>query len=857
MAFPLKPTTYPQKSRSRSGKTLRLLVKRDVGGCPVCAQLAFGLLCVVTMVVGQASGQSSNARRAQVPITPVFDATSTFATHQSFGDVHNGSGFQASSVAPSSVEADREQIIRQSLNSDRDQRVAAIESMRQLIPDQRLQQRIMDMAAHDEDMVVRGYARMLSSEWNLDINGNPSTSFTLSDAQVIPASGVIGDSHVVTPPMDRLSDGSFGLFEPQTPFWINSGAKSLGTPADAARSTIQTVSDQPLTEQQLSEQRQPRILGRPFDASPDQTDFPFSVVSDTLLAQDMEAPLGFTGPSGVARTEFQQNDHFVPIDDRWRIGFPAWDRYGRGQPYGDDYPFEEGWWLDPYNQNVLKGDYPIIGQHTFLNVTGISLMLHQYRQVPTATTPFESTVNPFSEPFFGDPNQYFYTHYFRVAIDLFHGNEAFKPFDWRLRIEPVFNVNHLSVGEFAVVNPDVRRGLQRTRADFALEEWFIEAKLADLSPDYDFMSIRAGSQFFVSDFRGFLFRDTNRAVRLFGTRFANRDQFNLVWFDQAEKDTNSLLNTFKDRHQNTVIANYFRQDFVFPGYTVLASFHYNHDKPSFHFDDNDFLVRPDPAGVFREHQIDSYYLGLGSDGHIGRMNISSQMYLALGHDTHNPIANEEQDIFAQMAALELSYDRDWIRFRGSYFFASGDNDPNDTHAGGFDTIFDDPIFAGGEFSYWQRQAIRLFGVNLVQEKSLVPDLRSSKIEGQTNFVNPGLQLVNLGMDFEVTPKLRTIFNTNYLWFDTTQVLEAFTFQGDIARDIGVDISVGVEYRPLLNDNVIFVLGSAVLIPARGLRDLYGTEIPDSLKASLIENGFPVDNDIPDFQSHFVEVVLMY
>ena len=39
-----------------------------------------------------------------------------------------------------------------------------------------------------------------------------------------------------------------------------------------------------------------------------------------------------------------------------------------------------------------------------------------------------------------------------------------------------------------------------------------------------------------------------------------------------------------------------------------------------------------------------------------------------------------------MAALELSIDRDWIRFRGSYFFASGDTDISDKEARGFDTI---------------------------------------------------------------------------------------------------------------------------------------------------------------------------
>jgi hypothetical protein len=36
----------------------------------------------------------------------------------------------------------------------------------------------------------------------------------------------------------------------------------------------------------------------------------------------------------------------------------------------------------------MKGDYPLWGQHTFMNITAASLTLER-RQVPTATTPFE------------------------------------------------------------------------------------------------------------------------------------------------------------------------------------------------------------------------------------------------------------------------------------------------------------------------------------------------------------------------------------------------------------------------------------------------------------------------------------
>jgi hypothetical protein len=549
-----------------------------------------------------------------------------------------------------------------------------------------------------------------------------------------------------------------------------------------------------------------------------------SVVDDdpffSPLLWPVDPPQGYTGPSGILPREMQQNSHFVPMEDRWRMGFPEWDRYGNGHPLDQDNPFQPGDILNPYRQNVLKGDYPILGQHTFLTVTAIEDLLLEARQVPTPTTPFESTGDPNSEEFFGDPDQFLLANNMVLSFDLLHGDSVFKPANWRLRVTQIFNVNHLVVDELAIVNPNVRRGTARTRADYALEEWFFETKLADTSPDYEFVSARVGSQFFNSDFRGFIFSDTNRMVRIFGNRNVNRDQYNLIFVDQTEKNTNNFLNTFDDRHQNTFIANYYRQDFIWPGYVAQVSYHFNRDRPSFKFDDNDFLVRPAPIGVFAKHNVNVHYLGFAGDGHINDINISHAFYWALGKDDLNPIAGQEQNINAQMFALELSYSPDWIRFRSSYFYASGDDDVFDKNATGFDTIFDNPQFAGGQFSYWQRQQIGLFGVQLVNRMSLVPDLRATKVQGQPNFVNPGLQLINLGMDADVTQTLRLVGNVNFLWFNQTEILKTVAFQGDIANCIGTDLSLGFEYRPRLNNNILFIGGASCLLPGGGFRDLY-------------------------------------
>ncbi|MEI7781771.1 MAG: hypothetical protein WCJ18_07585, partial [Planctomycetota bacterium] len=551
---------------------------------------------------------------------------------------------------------------------------------------------------------------------------------------------------------------------------------------------------------------------------------------------------GFAGASSVLPSEQQENSHFVPMEDRWRIGSPAWDRYGRGHPRLDDYPYALGNAFNPYTQNLLKEDFPIIGQHTFFDMKGISRTIANFRQVPTPNTPFESTPTPGQEPFFGNPNGFLFLQYYTLAFELNHGDKTFKPNDWRIKIAPVFNQNYLEVYEYGVVLPDVRGGTRRYRGFATIEEWFIEAKIADLSPDYDFMSVRGGSQPFTSDFRGFIFSDLNRAIRLFGTRLANRDQFNIAIFDQREKDTNSFLNSFDDRGQEILIANYYRQDFLWPGHTGQFSFHYDHDHKSLKYDKNGFLVRPDPVGIAEPHEVNACYAGVATDGHINELNITSAFYYAFGHDTLNQLALQPIDISATMAAVELSYSPDWVRFRTSVFFASGDNNVNDNKGGGFDAIIDNSQFAGGEFSFWVRQQIKLLGTNLKNLLSIYPDLRASnKFQSQANFVNPGLQLYNVGVDFEMTQRTRLVTNCNFLFFDTTKTLESLVFQDNISKSIGTDLSLGVESRPLLNNNWVFRTGVSGLIVGEGFQQLYGN----------------IDNNVPNLFAAFTDLELAF
>ena len=551
-------------------------------------------------------------------------------------------------------------------------------------------------------------------------------------------------------------------------------------------------------------------------------------------------PYDLEGDTRAAPWPALRPEDYEAFTDRWKI-VPPTDYELIVKPKSP---------LDPYNQNILKGDEPIIGQDIFLSLTGVSDTLFEGRDVPTPSS--ISADDPGSIEFFGEGDQGFINQNVILSADLYQGQTVFKPANWRARITLVGNFNHLEVRENMVVSPDVRRGTDRSDGHLGVQELFFEKRLADLSANYDFLSLRVGVQPFVSDFRGFVFNDFNLGARLFGNAQSNRIQYNIAFFERLEKDTNSGLNIHDElREQQVAIANVYVQDFLVRGYTAQASVHYMLDDPSVFYDVNGFLVRPDPVGDFTPHEIEATYLGISGFGHIGRLNVDHAFYYVFGEDSLNPIAGVDPigggvgrvgaergrssvDISASMAALELSYDRDWYRPKIGYFWASGDDDVFDRDANGFAAIFANPNFAGGGFSFWNRLGIRLAGtaVGLVHRGSLIPALNSSRDEGQPNFVNPGLHLATAGLDVELTQKTKLIFTGNYLRFDETEVLEGVLFQDAIDAELGWDLSAGARYRPFLNNNVVVLAGAAMFIPGEGFEQIYED---DSMLFQLFSN----------------------
>ena len=560
------------------------------------------------------------------------------------------------------------------------------------------------------------------------------------------------------------------------------------------------------------------------------------------------------------------------IEDRYRIPTGVWDRYEDDDLAETPYERATPYLWHPYYQSVYKGDVPVIGPDIFAAITLQNISDFEVHDIPLPSG--VSTARPGNAEFYGKGDQTVIVTNTGLVLDIFRGETSFKPVEWLFRINPVFNTNYISGYETTVVSPDPRglgattspppanpfggspgtvnpgdidafldpllapanpnfrntRATERFEDRVGLQQFFFEAHLLDLSENYDFAALRVGTQTFNADFRGHIFIDSNFGYRLLGNYDKNRIQYNLAFFDMLEKESFSELNTFDDRNQNVLVANVYYQDFLFEGYTAQLAFLANWDKGTdsgLIYDSAGNIVRPSPIGTVAPHDLDAYYLGWNGEGKIGRANISHSLYHVFGTDDLNGVAGQSVDISAWMAALELSVDTDWMRHKFTLFYASGDDDATDDKATGWDAIVDNPNFIGGSNSYWQRQGFNLggTGVAMKQRLSLIPDLSSNKFLGQSSFVNPGIFIAGVGEEWEITPKVRAFANLNYLLFMETDAISSALVTENISREIGWDLSFGVQYRPYLTDNVRLSAGLGMLFPGAGMKDIYSKTSP--------------------------------
>jgi hypothetical protein len=496
--------------------------------------------------------------------------------------------------------------------------------------------------------------------------------------------------------------------------------------------------------------------------------------------------------------------------DRWRVidalGFPnnVTNPYATNNPVKGDRPLL---------------DRPIFGGTWFTNNTVTSNTLLEERRIPVSAQQ--------NTPFLAPRQQQFDSETVSLDTVLYRGDTIFQPPDFQFRFTPIFNYSATRTN-----------GEQTSTRTFGAQALFIESHLRDVSANYDFDSVRVGIQAVNSDFRGFVLADQPVGVRLFGTRDNDIYQYNIGWFRPLPKNAARQDEFGAGLPANDILlANLYVQDLWRPGLNSEFVALYNRNRAP----GTQIVAAPQPgttATTFIDgarHSYDVAYLGYSVDGHLGRWNLTGSLYELLGVQQQSEFGVSHARVQANFAAAELSRDFDWIRLRASGLYASGDSNPFDKTAHGFDGISQSALFAGADSSFFIHQQLPLVleQINLKTRDSLFPDLRSAAAPGESNYDNPGLRLVGLGADLDLSPALRLSLDANHLWFDQTATLAAVLGRVIPGRDIGTDVSFDLFYRPLDSQNIILRLTAARLLAAAATQPLTGGNAPFSAFFNLI------------------------
>ena len=450
---------------------------------------------------------------------------------------------------------------------------------------------------------------------------------------------------------------------------------------------------------------------------------------------------------------------------------------------------------DPYTPNVVKGDYPLFGDKIFLSATGvIDSFLEVKRNLDFFSAGRFRNVPYHETNILGQMTGVLF-------LELFQGDTVFTPKDWAVRVAPVIRFR---CGDKNAID-------QGCGEYITMQEAFGELKLFEVGENFDATSARVGLQGFNSDFFGLIYNDVQPGIRIFSELERNQFKVNAAVFDRLNKEKLSALNELDKRRDHQVgILSLQWDDFIFPGFNILPNIVVNHDGA---------------PGVANGQggELNAVYVGLSTNGRIERFNINSAFYWVGGTTARNTPNRLNQEISAGMAFVQVAYPINYMNPRFALAYATGDSNPNDKKARGFDSVFDNTAFAGGQFSYLFGEKIQLGNTTVLRGNSIFPSLRGANATSQ--FVNPGVLALNPGIDMVLTPKL--LFEANYAYarFDDTSSLTALAAGRRVAHEIGHELNAGFTYRPLLNEQVILFAGGAVLFPGRGIKDTFGNDDP--------------------------------
>jgi hypothetical protein len=508
------------------------------------------------------------------------------------------------------------------------------------------------------------------------------------------------------------------------------------------------------------------------------------------FASQQPQPAGANKPGKNARKS-------GAVDTRWR----TYDLEGVPQ-----YSYNL---LDTYNQNRIKGDFPLAGKWFGEADIFQTYVLKERRNLDFTNVIPDQTFHSHNN--FQDENGIF-------GFEVRHNDDRFFPSDFRIHIDGSADWK----SDINAVNTSAQGHAQVFDA-------FSDVQLHNFgNVNFNQVFLRGGIQTFKSDFHGLIFNDVGLGGRIFGNSLSNRVRYDVVVLKLFQKDAVSGFIDFSKPSQHTVLISRFTwEDFLVTGWNSEWSVHWNHDPRKIMQSDSNQL------------NLDTYYLGTTLNGNLGRFIFNPAIYGVFGTADHLiDGARVQHDVRAWTGVLDLEYPIDEWKFRVGYVYESGERGGSTSKTDtGFDAISDAVTLFGGPFSYWVGEDIKYAKGDFVRANSFDPSLRGTN--NQANYINPGLQLVNAGLDTTVTPRVALSFNVNWLYFNDTGtyktnnivVVNGIPTASTTTinhHNAGIEENVFIRWKPFLrqrNDFFIVDTGFSVLQPLAGIKDAFGSSRP--------------------------------
>ncbi|KJU87591.1 conserved hypothetical protein, secreted [Candidatus Magnetobacterium bavaricum] len=377
--------------------------------------------------------------------------------------------------------------------------------------------------------------------------------------------------------------------------------------------------------------------------------------------------------------------------------------------------------------------------------------------------------------------------------------ELLSPDKWKARLSLAF-YGMADPGNDAMRNGMYRRISRDVKGLMTIEELWAEVNATNS------LVVRAGVQEYTPDLIGSIYKDTDLGVRVYG-KLSNGVDWSFYAAQRIENDLLSGYNSPSDlRDQQIFIAHL---QFNVASQLVKPSLSFNHDREGDH--------KFGREGKYEK--VDVIYPGVTTYGDVGPFKLLTGLYGVFGMQRDvvllGKIPLKDQQVSAFAGYFDLALPAGIFTPHVGFFYASGDDDPTDNKAHGFDSI-SDRVDVWGAHGIIINDRISLpGGITVIRAHSPYTSLRDG--DASSNFVNPGVSAANLGLIITPIKPLTIDTNLTYFWWNKTAVLEALV--GPVGKNVGLEWNADVNYD--INKWFTIYLAGAVFWADKDMAKIYG------------------------------------